>query len=258
MRNLWMTSMVLVAAGCAGGVGSTPWDKNRDGLIGACEGLNRQACAATAGCEGQELACLAICQSDGVGGCLPCPSDFQCVSVTPTPPPVSCALLPVGLCAIVPACEVQSVTVCSATVHAPDDSQPETGCGGGCTTVQICANRPSQSCENTPVDSCTSNPACELESGPVCEIACLVGTDCPPCATPSPRCVTRPVVDACGSLSDTECTAAAGCRLDGAVCSLVCEDDGKGGCKPCPGAPTRCVALEQPVPVPVSPPAGGK
>ena len=242
MRNTWIASIVVLVGGCAGGLGTSPWDQNHDGLVGACEGLNRWACGATSGCEGEELACAAVCRDDGKGGCLPCPEDFRCV-------PTGCEKLAVGLCGLASACSVQTKTVCSGVAHS--EGAPEAGCGGGCTTVQVCATRPVQSCESTSVASCTANPACRLEQGPVCEIACL-GTECPLCATASQRCVTRPVDDACASLSDAACTASAGCRLEGAVCSLVCEDDGKGGCLPCPNAPTRCVASTLPASLPAS------
>jgi hypothetical protein len=58
LRILMMVS--VVAAGCGGVLGDTPWDKNHDGLVGECEGLNRAACAAAARCHVEELACIAL------------------------------------------------------------------------------------------------------------------------------------------------------------------------------------------------------
>lgn len=245
MRKIWVMS-VLVLAGCAGGIGSQPWDKNHDGLVGQCEGLERLFCDMTPGCEGRSVACLAVCVDDGHGGCTnPCGDGFQCVPKTQpacqelnaqqcgsdprceaTPPqycslvcaddgkggclpcnggPVchdrpstpSCALVPLNSCAAIPACEVQTVTVCKgfSGVGVPVESgtKPELGCDDGnanaCTSTQVCVNKTAKSCEETAADSCTSKPGCELQSGPVCEIACLTDAPCPPCAQPSLRCV---------------------------------------------------------------------
>lgn len=254
MRQLAAVIGVVVLAGC-GEKGLHTWDKNRDGLVAACEGLNRLACDVTPGCHGVELACLAICRSDGQGGCLPC-DDFQCLPNTTPPPPKpngpECALLPVGVCAFVPACEVKDITVCTVN-HAAEDTKG--GCGlvdpGGCTTTQICAQRVGHSCEGTPAASCLSNPACELQNGPVCEVACLPGSACPPCATPSPICVTKSV--GCEARSIDQCASEAGCMVESFACLAICEDDGNGGCLPCAAPPSRCVAIPPPATTPAQP-----
>jgi len=265
MRNIWVMSLVVVAAGC--GVESKAWDKNHDGLVAQCEGIDRFFCELTPGCQGQELACLAICQDDGKGGCLPCPSDFQCVPKPNQPP--SCAIVPINSCASIPACEVQTVTVCSAEAglkspsNETDPSEPPSadcigpggGGGGGCTSTQVCVNKVAPGCESTPVSSCTANPSCQLEYGAVCEVACMPGSTCPPCATPQARCVTRPSTT-CELRSIDQCTASPGCMIESSYCSLVCEDDGKGGCLPCPGT-SRCVSVvggTTPPPQPAQPP----
>jgi hypothetical protein len=257
MRNIWVMAVVAVAAGCSGGIGSQTWDKNHDGLVSQCEGLDQFFCGITPGCEGQAVACIAICVDDGKGGCgSPCGDGFQCV---PKPSQPSCALVPINSCASIPACEVQTVTSCEGSsggghTEARDlAAPPSVGCGGGCTSTQVCVNKQnSQSCEATAVDVCTSNPACELQSGPVCLIYCAPGAECPPCATPKQTCVTRTVVNSCENRSLATCTSDVGCMVESYACPAVCEDDGKGGCLPCPGQPSRCV----PIPVVTSPPAG--
>jgi hypothetical protein len=298
-----MMSMVVVASGC-GGIESIAWDKNHDGLISQCEGIDRLFCGLTPGCEGQELACLAICQDDGHGGCVPCPDSFQCVPKAPVAcanlnaqqcsadprciadavvctlecrddgnggclpcngvptcrdrnPSASCALVPINSCASIPACEVQTQTICAAD-HGETDGRkpntpPEQGCGGGCTTTQFCVNKPVQTCESTPVSSCLSNPSCQIESGNVCDVACQPGSPCPPCATPQPYCTTRPA-PSCSNLPLAQCTSAVGCTIESYACADVCLPDGNGGCKPCDVPPPHCVPLTvaspQPAPGP--------
>ncbi len=284
-------AVVVVAAGC-GQIESQPWDKNHDGLVGQCEGLDRFFCGIRNNCRVEERACLAICQSDGHGGCLPCAADFECVPKGPNcgalnaqqcnndprceivgaassaatdnagfkaAPPYptepqticverpSCALVPINSCASISLCEVQSVTVCSGSAGAPvpEDSSSDKALAppiGGCTTTQICVNKAPATCESRSVSTCTADPECELVSGPVCEIACVQGSSCPPCATPSQTCATRHVVDTCQGRPDNQCTQANGCQLESAVCTAECKDDGHGGCAPCFAA-SRCIPL---------------
>ena len=296
MRNIWMTSLVVLAAGC--GIESKAWDKNHDGLVMQCEGLDRVFCSLTPGCEAREVACLAVCQDDGKGGCTnPCPNDFQCVPKAPVAcstlnaqqcsadprcisdsvvcgavcrddgkggclpcggsvcrdrdPTPSCALVPLNSCASIPACEVRIETVCTATGHDlplnGNSNEPTAGCGGGgsCISTEVCVNKPVQTCETTGVASCTANPSCELANGPVCEVACSPNAPCPPCATPAVRCVTREALS-CESRSLVECTSKAGCMVEAYACPAICEDDGKGGCKPCNAPPSHCVSLPFP------------
>ena len=293
-------AIVVLAAGC-GENATQAWDKNHDGLVSQCEGLGQVACSVTPGCEGQNLACAAICQDDGKGGCLPCPKNFQCVP-KPAPackdlnpqqcasdprcvadnisttqnnqictlecrddgkggcvpcnsvptcrdrapvPQTQCGQLPIGSCAIVPACTVQTMTVCTANATPPSAGCFGGGGGGGCSTTQICVNKQAPLCDSTPISTCTANPSCKLELGPVCEIACQPGTNCPPCATGQQRCVTRATT--CDSRSLAECTSAVGCTIETSVCAAICQPDGKGGCLPCVGQ-SRCIPLALPLP----------
>ena len=287
-RSLLMSCFVLCTA-CSGGLGDRPWDKNRDGLVGECEGLNRPACDADPKCRPEPLGCIALCVPDGRGGCdSPCADDFVCLprsceqlsgsdcSADPrcyvpadvtcaavcepdgrggclpcdpgplcrTRPAPDCASLPLGMCAVVPACEIQTRTVCTAGDHATGVAPPEERCGGGCSTTQVCAHRvappPPARCEALPLDVCLSNPRCEIASGPVCEIACL-GADCPPCAKPHDVCVPRSD-DACSARSVDTCEADSQCQVIHYACPAVCEDDGHGGCKPCNAPPSHCAA----------------
>lgn len=296
MRNVWVASIVVLAAGCTG---SQAWDKNRDGLVGACEGLNRIACELSPGCKGQSLACIAVCVDDGKGGCgSPCPDDFACVpkaqprcedlnphqcssdkrcvvstavcvaiclddgsgGCKPCPatvcmprepepqPQPACGLIPIGVCPLVPACHVETQTACTASAGGTGHSEPgapEAGCGGGCTSTQLCVNTVPVNCESIAVASCTANPSCEVEYGGVCEIACLPGSACPPCATPTARCVARHT-PSCEELSVIECGSRPTCRVESYACPAVCEDDGKGGCKPCNVPAPHCMSSLDP------------
>lgn len=305
-RMAWAVGAMLVA-GCAGGAVERPWDKNRDGLVQACEGLSPAGCAATPGCEGQQLACTLECRSDGQGGCLPCDSfaclpkpsvdcgtldDAQCAAdprcelgdppvclavceddgtggCKPSPcdtvarchskPPFDCSQLPVGLCSFIPACQVVTDTYCLGVAGGPtapdafDGGQPR--CGNDdptCHTVQRCENRqplPPLTCEQLPLQACAATPGCAVESGgAVCDVACLPGSNCPPCAQPQPpRCVTVAPVG-CASRDTSRCAADGACMLESFACPAVCDDDGKGGCKPCDAPPPRCVELPAPPP----------
>lgn len=310
MKSIWMVSMVaVVGAGC-GQVAGLPWDKNHDGIVAQCEGLDRFFCGITPNCQGQELACLAICVDDGKGGCKDlCGDGFQCVPIQPiacfqlsnsqcvndprcelftvqtgsnarapegdVPANLTrcrerqtgCESVALNSCAAIPGCHVQQVTVCSgsagaqqaesdkaiappicatdtrpsedfAAPPAPDAGAPTDAgspCGGGCTTFSICTSAPIvNACEQSSVATCTQLPECELVNGPVCKVFCAPGTHCPPCASPALVCALKTKPNTCQNLSPNLCTASAGCRLETAVCAAVCEDDGHGGCKPCP------------------------
>ncbi len=167
----------MVAAACGGGLpGDKPWDKNKDGLVGQCEGLNQGACAATSGCRGEELACLAICQSDGNGGCLPCDA-FQCVPTTPSLPP-SCESRDVASCSADPRCElitndsglrVEAPTDCVAVCIDKGDGGCESACSTPPPAQQFCVTKQVSGCEVLPASLCSFVSACQLQTVTVCE-----------------------------------------------------------------------------------------
>ena len=210
----------------------------------SCESLTAHQCANDPRCV------VSLATSPGA-----CPPNAFCetsaVSVCQTKPPSTpdCALIPVGVCSLVPACEVQDITVCSVEPdHGIGNQKPTAGCFPSCTTTQICAARTTASCEGRPPAACTADPKCELQTGPVCEIACLPGQACPPCATPTQLCVTKP--SHCESRSIDQCLPADGCQVEAFACLAICEDDGNGGCLPCDAPPPRCVAMTAQKPEP--------
>jgi hypothetical protein len=215
-----------------------------------CTSLNAQQCQADPRC----VVTLAL------GACPPnafCDTSAVpvCQNKPPNPNP-DCSLIPVGACALVPACEVQDLTVCSVTHAAGQEDDAAPKCGvlppGGCTTTQICTNKAPVACEDLAADACTANPNCELQNGPVCEIACLPNQPCPPCATPTPICVTRP--SHCETKPVDQCATEDGCMVETFACPAICEDDGNGGCLPCNAPPARCVDLPAPQPEPLPAP----
>jgi hypothetical protein len=251
MRNSWMVA-VVVLVGCSAADGTRPWDQNHDGLVSACEGLNHDVCVATPGCEVEPLYCTMECRDDGHGGCMPCAASELCRPVAPPPVP-DCSNLPVALCRLVPACEVMTQTLCTG-VREPEPTDPSVppqhGCIGPpdqCQTIELCVNRQPPLCESLPADTCLSQPGCALAQP---EIACLAiceddgqgGCGCLPCPAPPPRCVSVPT--SCEALSADTCHSVPGCALiqEDYACPAVCEDDGMGGCLPCPAPPPRCVS----------------
>jgi hypothetical protein len=243
-QTLMLATMALMTA--CGATGNTPWDQNHDGLITACEGLNLQACDATAGCEHQPVVCTMICRDDGHGGCIPCAGGDLCRPVTPapTPLPLDCSQLSTSVCANTPACEVVEHVYCTG---ADDPTVPHCGNGTGtgtCTTVSACAPRGPAQCEQLDSSVCLAHPGCGLE-GFACAIACDADGSCPPCADPVLRCVTLHPPDDCGSRDPNVCSMDGRCVLEqGPVCDAVCSPDGS--CPPCAIPSLVCVPAPPP------------
>ncbi len=179
MRKSWLLAVSIVAAACGGGsvLGDKAYDKNHDGLVGQCEGLNQGACASTSGCRGEQLACDASCQSDGNGGCLPCDS-FACVPTTPPLPP-SCESLPTSSCSADPRCELVTADIASDQRAAPTDcvavcqDNGDGGCVNPCwapppPAQQFCVTKQVSGCEAIPAVLCRFVSACELQTRTVC------------------------------------------------------------------------------------------
>lgn len=240
-RILLSVVAVMAVTGC-GPTGNTPWDENRDGLIGPCEGLNPTACDATAGCEPAAVVCDLACRDDGHGGCLPCPGGETC-RPTPPPPAFDCAQLTDVQCINDSRCELVEGAVRTEPTGgaefappAPDQRPPST---------RFCVNRLPTPCESLPADLCLARPGCALEtSGATCDVACFA-EGCPPCATPAQRCVTMPSPGDCSTRDANTCTIDGRCALEfGAVCDIACEPGGN--CPPCATPTPVCVPLPPP------------
>jgi hypothetical protein len=250
MRNSWMVAAVVLV-GCSAADGTKPWDQNHDGLVSACEGLNHDACAANPGCELQPTYCTMDCRDDGHGGCVPCTGGEICRPVAPPPVP-DCSNLPVALCQLLPACEVVTQTMCTG-VREPEPTDPSVppqhGCIGPpdqCQTIQTCVNRPMPSCESLPVDACLAHAGCALAQQAIaCPAVCQDdgngGCVPTPCQETQERCVS--IAPSCETRSPDTCLSTPGCALQQSdyACPAVCEDDGHGGCLPCPQPEPRCV-----------------
>ncbi len=252
MKGIWMVSMVaVVGAGC-GQVQGLPWDKNHDGIVAQCEGLDRFFCGLTPNCQGQELACLAICLDDGKGGCLPCPSDFECVPKQP----IACSQLSNQQCTNDPRCELFTVQT-GSNIRIPED-QP----------LNITHCREKQSgCGAVPVNSCASIPGCEVQQVTVCSgsagaqedraIAPPIcaqdarpsdpalapaqdaGTPCNDGCTSVSICVNKPVISTCEQRDVASCTQRPECELvNGPVCEIACIQGSS--CPPCATPAPTC------------------
>jgi len=82
--------------------------------------------------------------------------------------------------------------------------------------------------------TCTLNPGCQWDQ-PVCPAVCEDDGKggCKPCPAQGACHAKQP--PACQQLTDVQsCSTRMDCEWDQLVCPAVCEDDGKGGCKPCP------------------------
>lgn len=265
MSTRWTMAVVALAlAGCNAVDGTRPWDQNQDGLITACEGLTHDACLSTVGCAltnepvafGEDVATRAA------QGCF-APEPVEICQPLPPPPPPNCGELPLVLCGLVPACELVTQELCTGV---RDSGHATPGVEGGCIpppetceSVQLCVNRAPPSCESLPVDACLAQPGCALQE---LAWACLAVCEddghggCLPCPTPPDaelRCVTvPPPTPVCETRSADECTAMPGCALiqEDYACPAICEDDGHGGCLPCPAPPPRCVSTTGPTPDP--------
>ena len=96
-----------------------------------CFGLNEQACSSDPRCELVTRACTLECRDDGMGGCLPCPTESVCV---PRSVP-SCEQLDIATCTTDSRCELDTL-VC--TTECRDD-----GMGGclPCPSTVVCRTR---------------------------------------------------------------------------------------------------------------------
>ncbi|MBX7102198.1 MAG: hypothetical protein K1X89_31065 [Myxococcaceae bacterium] len=251
-RALWVA---VVAAGCgkAAPVTEKPWDKNGDGLVGACEGLSQPACGAAPNCEYAQYVCDAIACSDPNSCVNTCPAD-ECRPKLPPPPP-ACEQLSPGACHLFPQCVLSTQTVCwgnagsagglddkdsAGSAPVPPIDPNGVGCGGGgCTTSTVCVTRPTD-CGSRSLATCANDGKCELESW-----ACLAVCEddghggCKPCPAPESRCVPvhrAPPPDprpTCGGIATREACSAAGCEVREWECAQVCLVESDGGCAPC-------------------------
>lgn len=257
-RVLWVA---VVAAGCGGTTQQQgtvkPWDKNGDGLVGACEGLSQSACGASPNCEYAVFVCDAIACADPNSCVNTCPAD-ECRPKLPPPPP-SCEQLPTSVCHLFPQCVLTTQTVCwgngsnpeavddkdsagSAPVPPLDPNGSSSGCGGGgggCNTTTVCSTRPTD-CGSRSLATCANDGKCEVETW-----ACLAVCEddgkggCLPCNAPPDRCVPAHHVPppeprpACSGIATRDACTAAGCEVREWECAQVCIFQGDGGCEPC-------------------------
>lgn len=255
MKNrILMVVSAVVAVGCGGGKVGQPWDQNHDGLVEACEGLDRYSCGATSGCHGEAVACLAVCVDDGAGGCSsPCSEDFRCV-------PERCEELDAAQCSADPRCVLEAAPVCEIACLTGEDCPP-------CAQPQpVCRTRPpADDCSQRPFETCGVDSRCEVRAVTVCaheggggtppaDPGIAPGEPAPGCGgdcTTTLQCAPRLVENDCAARDADRCEADGACRLVAYACAAVCEDDGNGGCKPCPLPPVSCVPADD---VPVAPP----
>lgn len=240
-RILMVVSAVL-AAGCGGGKVGQPWDENRDGLIAACEGLDRYSCSATPGCHEEPLACIALCVDDGKGGCgSPCADTFRCV-------PDRCEDLDAASCSADPRCILESTPVCEIAclgTDCPPCAQPRDSCR---------TRPPSDDCSARPFETCSVDSRCEVREVVVCEGHGGGGTTrpgdqsiAPGCGggcTATLQCAPRIVESDCATRDVDSCENDGSCRLIAYACPAICQDDGNGGCKPCALPPIACVPAD--------------
>lgn len=245
MQRVLLVTMTLMMTACGLG-GTIPWDKNRDGVVGPCEGLNPYACQATPGCERVGGAVPAICRISADGGCDTLPGTEESCQPIPTR---DCGSLTIAQCRTMPQCEVisQGSSSPGGAPVAPIDPAPEFRRPS---PAQVCVNRaPTSQCESLDVGTCLSRPGCSLENyGAVCEIYCDLSdpSSCPPCAIPQQRCVTsRPTQ--CEALPVSACLSQPGCSLenDGYACELAPADPANPGLRDC-AAQQRCVTTRPP------------
>lgn len=165
-------------------------------VTGPCDGLSETECSANPACELEYSACDAVCEPDGQGGCLPCPTRFACVTRTPMD---RCNGLPHDACLATPGCELE--TVQCLIDCAPDQG----GTCPPCPPTEVCVQSvPPSPCANLDEQSCSANAACQwvaFACPAICEFDPATG-ECKPCDAPPASCQERPVeppVAGCGS-----------------------------------------------------------
>ncbi len=230
MNKLSWLALVVLTAGCGRGFEETPPAHTQPLPLISCAGLGRLACGARADCDVENLACPAICQDDGRGGCVPCDA-FRCVTAPPAP--ASCDTLDHAACGARSDCRLEAyecLALCAPGVEC---------CPSHCVAVAP------PSCSGLDATSCSARPDCRLA-----DIACAqicaddgAGGCLPTLCDAMPRCVDAGPIS-CGTLAGAACSARPDCRLETPACASACTIDSQGqtSCTPnvCDVEP-RCV-----------------
>lgn len=114
---------------------------------------------------------------------------------------------------------------------------------------------PTDPCKELDEKTCSSVPGCYPEYA-VCDLACAPDSDggCMPCPTIYMGCSGQnpppppPPQNTCEGLDEATCASRSDCYGIYYACPAVCEDDGNGGCKPCPLPPFECRPISPPPP----------
>jgi len=249
MRNLTWSSLVVVVAAC--GPGLQP-PISRPQPLTTCAALDRASCSARTDCQVEELACAAICQDDGHGGCVPC-NAFRCVSVTPA----ACSTLDETSCTARSDCRVEHAL--GACPPCDPSADGRFACAQCVSPAPRCVDATPVSCGSLDITTCGTRADCHVErssgglaspeAGPVaCPQSCTTdsagNTACSGgCALPTPtdRCVSNAPMR-CESLDANTCSLRADCSLETLPCIETCTVDplGNGICTACDATP-RCV-----------------
>ena len=174
----------------------------------------------------------------------------------PVPPSVPCQDLSEKVCTLNPECRLKELWCMGTTTVNPDGSTDPSPPPPTETCEYECIPKLPLLCEELGAQSeCLARTDCEWAQGPCPMMPCVQGQPCPPCPY---SCQTK-APPICQSLTtEKACTARSDCEWDVAVCPAICQDDGKGGCLPCPATGTCMPKTPVPPPCPTiaAPPPG--
>lgn len=216
-----------------------------------CAQLSASLCSFAPQCE---LVTEQVCD----GGAAPTPGSTDLAAPQPR-----CG----NECFRVQRCQDRQLTACEQL--SPDECLSKPGCaivhdvaeafapcapGSDCQRPEVdplprCITAPvPPACEQRDLGSCTIDGQCMLEQNGVCDVYCEPGQLCAPCTVGEVTCVPVRPVDQCALRDSASCDIDGRCMLESYGCPAVCEDDGAGGCLPCPAPPSACVPVATPPP----------
>lgn len=216
------------------------------GILGCCLALGLTLSA----CGGEDGDVLARALDTGELKSFPSAGDvppnyYVCPDPTCTlPPSVPCDQLGDQACVMSPTCRLKKLW-CSGTGTVPpspvDPNMPPPPPPVEKCEYQCIPKLPLLCEELTAEQACSGRSDCEWAQGPCPMAPCDPNGVCPPCPS-SCRAKAPPT---CAQLDEQTCGARSDCEWQQLACPAVCEDDGMGGCKPCP--PSGQCAPKNPV-----------
>jgi hypothetical protein len=272
MRNLTWISLVVVVAAC--GPGLQP-PISRPQPLTNCDTLDRASCSARTDCQVEQLACAAICQDDGHGGCVPC-NGFRCIAVTPA----ACSTLDETSCTARSDCRLEHAL--GACPPCDPSADGRFACPQCVSPAPRCVDATPPACGSLDITTCGTRADCHVErssggstgfanpeGAPIaCPALCTTDangvTSCVsgPCdVSDSARCVPNAPA-ACEALDVNACSSRADCHLESSsaadvACPQSCTTDSagntvcSGGCAFVPptdhcvsNAPMSCESLD--------------